>query len=274
MDYIKVDIKVNPVQPASEIVISYLAGIGFESFVDTPSGVEAYVGVEFFDETAFMEIMSDLPFEVSHKRERIAHRNWNQEWENDYEPIWINENCIVRAPFHQFISYPKYDLIIEPQMSFGTGHHETTRLMIESMLEMDMKEKKILDMGAGTGVLAILAEKMGAKDIMAIEIEDYAAENCVHNAKLNNCVHVNVENGDSSLIFKHKFDVIFANINLNVILKDLSTYVDALNPGGHILMSGFYEKDQFQIIEPLVAKGLLHLKTKHINNWANLHFRK
>ncbi|MFT4661479.1 MAG: ribosomal protein L11 methyltransferase [Patiriisocius sp.] len=274
MNYIAAHLKVTPPKPGSEILISLLSEIGFESFIETEDGLDAFIPVGQFDRENFIDTIGSDFFTTQYSIEEIEHTNWNKMWEEQYEPVFLAENCIIRAPFHELERKYEYEIVIQPQMSFGTGHHPTTALMVKTMLNLDLVGKEILDMGSGTGVLAVLAEKLGAKRVLAIEIDSHASQNCKDNVELNNCIHIDVENGDSAMIKGGKFDVIFANINLNVLLNDLELYVESLREGGQILLSGFYNNDEEQLIEPLKRLGLLEHSAKYIEHWTLLHFQK
>jgi len=274
MDYVALRCKVKPKNPGSDIVIGLLSEVGFESFVETEMGVDAFIPEANFEPGILTEKLANDFFSVDFEIEKIAHQNWNQKWEDDYPLVNIDNRCVIRAPFHEFNESVEYDILIQPQMSFGTGHHATTELMVREILSMNWSGKKVLDMGSGTGVLAILAEKMKAEQVLAIEIDEHAAINCQENVDRNNCIHIDVENGTSSQIKARTFDAIFANINLNVLLGDLKLYIDSLNPRGEILLSGFYFGDRMQLIEPLERLGLLQCTAKHIDNWSILRFQK
>ena len=197
--------------------------------------------------------------------------NWNEEWEKNFEPIEVDNTCRVRAPFHEYKEV-QYDIVIEPKMSFGTGHHETTFMVIQHLLETDVTGKKTLDMGCGTAILAILAEMKGAQPIDAIDIDNWCYLNSIENAERNNCKHISVYEGDASLLPGRTYDVIIANINRNILLNDMQVYVDCLNPGGTLLLSGFYEEDIPAIDESCSSKGLKLIKKHQKNNWVALKY--
>lgn len=273
--YIGYTFKVEPVQPGTEILIAELGFSGFESFVETPDGVIAYIQEADHSPTilASVQILSSNEFAITYKFETIAQTNWNAEWEKNFNPIVVDNQCAIRAPFHEPFDV-KYDIIIEPKMSFGTGHHETTHMMIQHILASDFTNKSVLDMGCGTGVLAILAEKKGARFLEAIDIDNWCYLNSLENVSRNDCHHINVLEGDASLLKGKQFDVIIANINRNILLNDLSAYVTCLNENGSLFLSGFYDSD-CELIESTC--NALNLKFEHKlkrNNWVALKFVK
>lgn len=273
--YIGYTFIVEPVQPGTEILIAELGFSGFESFVETPNGVIAYIQEADHFPTILdsVQILSSDEFAITYKFETIAQTNWNAEWEKNFNPIVVDNQCAIRAPFHEPFNV-KYDIVIEPKMSFGTGHHETTHMMIQHILASDFTNKSVLDMGCGTGVLAILAEKKGARFLEAIDIDNWCYLNSLENVSRNDCHHINVLEGDASLLKGKQFDVIIANINRNILLNDLSTYVTCLNENGSLFLSGFYDSD-CELIESTC--DALNLKFEHKlkrNNWVALKFVK
>ncbi|MCL4152991.1 UNVERIFIED_CONTAM: hypothetical protein GTU68_028847, partial [Idotea baltica] len=207
----------------------------------------------------------------SYTREEIEQVNWNSEWEKNFTPIEVDELVSIRAPFHPNPNL-KYDIVIEPKMSFGTGHHETTHMMVQHLLKMDLTNKKVLDMGCGTGILAILAEMKGATPLDAIDIDNWCYLNSIENVERNNCKHISVYEGDASLLINKKYDVIIANINRNILLNDIKIYADCLNAGGVLLLSGFYQED-IPIIDAEVSKFNMKLEEFiERNNWVALKY--
>jgi ribosomal protein L11 methyltransferase len=275
MGYIEVYFKLEPLLPAREILYAELGDKGFEAFEDEVDGVRAYIKQEQFTEFLLKDLMisgiEDQKVDVSIKT--IANQNWNALWESNFDPIIINSKCIIRAPFHA-IDKVEYDLIISPQMSFGTGHHETTFLMSKELFSLDLKSIDLLDMGSGTGVLAILAEKLGAKNIKAIDIEEGAYINTIDNCKLNNTKNIIVEKGDSELLEDSLFQVILANINKNILLQDISVYSSCLTKGGKLLLSGFFTTDVAELRNEASDNGLKFVKVEEKNNWAMLMLEK
>jgi len=273
--YIGYTFKVEPVQPGTEILIAELGFSGFESFVETPDGVIAYIQeVDHFATILdSIQILNSEEFVISYEFETIVQTNWNAEWEKNFNPIVVEDRCAIRAPFHEVFNV-EYDIIIEPKMSFGTGHHETTHMMIQHILAFDFTNKSVLDMGCGTGVLAILAEKKGATSLEAIDIDNWCYLNSLENISRNDCHHITVLEGDASLLEGKRFDVIIANINRNILLNDLSTYVTCLNENGSLFLSGFYDSD-CELIETTCHELDLKLEKKLTrNNWVALKFVK
>jgi len=275
MDYIKVSFQLEPILPAREILYAELGELPFESFEETSKGLEAYIQAPDYKEDMIQNLMIfSLPNQsVEIETEVIEQQNWNAVWESNFEQIIVNDKCIIRAPFHE-TSDIEFDIIISPQMSFGTGHHETTFLISNELFELDLENKSLLDMGCGTGVLAIIAKKLGANPIEAIDIEEWAYENTMDNNILNNIKGMTVLHGDAALLEGKKFDIILANINRNILLNDMSTYVSSLNEGGLILFSGFYETDVPSIQEAAEENGLIFVKKEVKNNWTMAQFKK
>jgi len=274
MDYIELACEVQPRQPASEILIAELADLGFESFVETDNGFLAYIPAPEFNENRVKETIANSQLTSELKKLHwnfIKDQNWNEQWEKSYDPIII-DNCIVRAPFHKPEKKFQFDIVIEPKMSFGTGHHATTSLMIEAMLDLNFEDTNVLDMGCGTSVLAILASMKGAKSVLAVDIEEWAYQNSLENAKQNKCDNITVLMGDSSVLEAKKFNVILANINRNVLLKDIPVYVNSLLKSGKLLLSGFFETDIPLLKQKAEAEGLVFNKQKLKNEWAMLEF--
>jgi len=275
INYIGYIFTVSPKEPATEILIAQLGFAGFESFVENESGVSAYIQEGDWNSNILedIQILNSDEFEISYVQEVIEQVNWNSEWEKNFKPIQVNDLVSIRAPFHDNPNL-KYDIVIEPKMSFGTGHHETTHMMVQQLIEMDLTNKKVLDMGCGTGILAIFAEMKGANPIDAIDIDNWCYLNSVENAVRNNCSHISVYEGDASLLKNKKYDVIIANINRNILLNDMQSYMDCLNPNGVILFSGFYKED-ISIIDTEVSKyGLKLERAIERNNWVSLKYIK
>ncbi len=273
MIYISYTFTVKPKEPATEILIAELGYAGFESFVENEDGVIAYIQKEehlitILDE---IQILQSDEFEISYVKEEIAQVNWNSEWEKNFNPIQVDDLVSIRAPFHEKTNH-KYDIIIEPKMSFGTGHHETTHMMVQQLLTLNLKDKRVLDMGCGTGILAIFSEIRGAKFIDAIDIDEWCYENTFDNLELNNCKKIDVYNGDASLLINKKYDLIIANINRNILLNDINIYADCLNNKGVLLLSGFYEED-IPLIDTEASKYQLKLDSIiERNNWVALKY--
>jgi ribosomal protein L11 methyltransferase len=271
--YIGYDFKVKPLQPAVEILIAQLGYAGFESFVETEDGVSAYIQKEEWNASILedIQILNSDEFTFEYSFNEIEQTNWNEEWEKNFNPIIVNDECSVRAPFHEKPN-TKYDIVIEPKMSFGTGHHETTHMMIQHILKTEVTNKSVLDMGCGTGILAILAEMKGAKPIDAIDYDNWCYVNSIENVERNKCHHITVLEGDAGLLVNKAYDVIIANINRNILLNDIAVYAQCLKPNGILLLSGFY-KDDIEAIEEECQKHMLKLvETLEENNWVSLKF--
>ena len=271
--YLGFHFSVEPKELGSEILVAELGELPFESFIDSDSGIVAYIQKQFWTENILddLHILSSAEFQVSYTIEEIDQVNWNEEWEKNFEAIEVDGICHVRAPFHPKTD-AKFDIVIEPKMSFGTGHHETTHMMIQHLLETDVAGKKTLDMGCGTAILAILAEMKGAKPIDAIDIDNWCYLNSIENAQRNNCTQISVYEGDADLLKGKKYDLIIANINRNILLNDMQTYVDCLNKDGILLLSGFYTEDIPFIDASCTEKGLTYVKKFERNNWVSLKY--
>ncbi|MDH3382150.1 MAG: 50S ribosomal protein L11 methyltransferase [Flavobacteriaceae bacterium] len=271
--YIGYEFKVTPLQPGVEIIIAELGFAGFESFVETEEGVTAYIQKEEWNHDILndIQILESDEFEITYTFNDIAQVNWNEEWEKNFSPIVVDDLCSVRAPFHEKPD-TIYDIVIEPKMSFGTGHHETTHMMIQHLLKNDFKDKSVLDMGCGTGVLAILAEMKGAKPIDAVDFDNWCYLNSIENVERNNCKHITVIEGDASVLINKKYDIIIANINRNILLNDMAVYASCLNKKGLLFLSGFY-CDDIPMIQQVCEKHMLKFEEKlERNNWVSLKF--
>lgn len=279
--YIEFDFKVTPVQPGVEILIAELGFAGFESFVETEYGVQAYILKKNWESDLLNEIqiLSNDEFSISFHQRDIDEVNWNEEWEKNFKPILVGESCYVRAPFHKSKEV-QYDVVIEPKMSFGTGHHETTYMMLKYILELDFTDKIVLDMGCGTSVLAILACKCGAQHADAIDIDKWCYENSMENIQRNKCQNIHAYQGTVnklehlSDIKNPKYDCILANINRNILLEDITTYVLHLKNEGELLISGFYTEDLDAIQKVAKEAKLKFVDNKTRNNWVAARFRK
>ncbi|HCE54884.1 MAG: 50S ribosomal protein L11 methyltransferase [Lutibacter sp.] len=273
--YISYTFKVSPKEPATEILIAELGEVGFESFVENEEGVEAFIQKTDWNSQVLDDIyvLNSKEFEISYEMQEIEQTNWNIEWEKNFNPIQVDGLVSIRAPFHENPNL-KYDIVIEPKMSFGTGHHETTHMMVQHLLDLDVDDKKVLDMGCGTGILAIFAEMKGAKPIDAIDIDNWCYQNSLENVERNNCKHIAVYEGNASLLKNKKYEVIIANINRNILLNDMHIYIDCLDENGVILLSGFYKED-IPVIDAEVSKyGLKLDKQIERNNWVSLKYVK
>ena len=272
--YIAYDFNVSPKEPATEMLIAQLGYVGFESFVEQDYGVTAYIQKQEWNSKILEDVfmLNSNEFNITFEYNEIAQTNWNEECEKNFNPIQVDDLVSIRAPFHTNPSL-QFDIVIEPKMSFGTGHHETTHMMVQHLLALDLDTKKVLDMGCGTGILAIFAEMKGAKPIDAIDIDSWCYENSLENIQRNNCNHITVYEGDASLL-KEKYDVIIANINRNILLSDMKTYTDCLNENGVLLLSGFYKEDIVIIEDEVTKYGLTFETMIQRNNWVALKYVK
>jgi ribosomal protein L11 methyltransferase len=278
MDYQKVIISIEPFQEwLCDVLNSQLAEIGFNSFVEIENGIEAYIPAPECNPNALEEVLlpykEDFDFIV--ETEFIKDQNWNEEWEKNYfKPLVIKNECVVRAPFHSEYPKAKYEIIIEPNMAFGTGNHETTEMMLEYVLEEELKGKIVLDMGCGTGILGILASMKGTEKVTAIDIDEWSFKGTKDNSVLNNIGNIKVKHGDVSLLGDEKYDYIFANIQKNVLIADLPVYTKCLKENGKIFLSGFYENDIQDIKSTAEKQELTDAGYKIKNNWVAHVFKK
>jgi len=272
MKYIELSFSFSQNTDFADIVVAKLNEIEFESYVETQDGVDAYIQESLFNQEKLNEVIEDLQslFQFEYTIKEIKQENWNQQWEENFNPVEINKDCFIRAHFHDKIDC-KYEIIITPKMSFGTGHHETTFLMMNEMFHIDFNNKKVLDMGCGTGILAILSKMLGSSITQAIDIDEWSYENSVENATLNNTEDINFSLGDVTAI-KGAFDVVLANINRNIILEDISKYIDSLNENSDLLLSGFLSQDVIIIRDKVESLGLSFVSHKNKNKWNLLHF--
>lgn len=272
-NYIGYHFVIEPKELGSEILIAELGETAFESFIENENGISAFVQKKLWSNDILenIEILKSNDFKITYSFDEIEQINWNEEWEKNFEAIDVKGICHVRAPFHEKTN-AAFDIIIEPKMSFGTGHHETTHMMIEHLLETDVTNLKTLDMGCGTAILAILAELKGAKPIDAIDIDNWCYLNSIENVQRNNCSNITVFEGDAALLTDKNYDLIIANINRNILLNDMQYYVNCLNKNGILLLSGFYEEDIPYIEKCCTEKGLSFEKKLSKNNWVSLKY--
>lgn len=270
-------------QPCTEIVNDVLSAVlgdaGFDSFIESVSGLTAYIQQVAFDEKTLKKAIKEFPIEkteISYSWKEAEDKNWNEEWEkNFFQPIIIGNKCAIHSTFHKDIPKTEYDIIINPQMAFGTGHHETTSLIISELLEADLQGKSLLDMGCGTSILAILAQMRGASPITAIDIDSWCVSNSKENIVLNHAIGIEVELGDASLLEKKgPFDIIIANINRNILLHDMTAYVARMNSNAELYMSGFYIEDISMIKDKAQSLGLKFIDSKEKNRWASIKLLK
>jgi len=278
MDYIELNCEIKPFeQLSSEILVARLSDLGFESFVENDNGITAYIQSQLFNTELFKQIeqISIPNTQINFNKKLIKDQNWNETWEKNYfEPVLIADKCLIRSTFHKNTPKTKFEILIDPKMSFGTGHHETTFLMIEEILDMDLNDKNVLDMGCGTGILAILSAQKGAKKIWAIDIDEWSYNNSLENIKLNSIKNVNVELGDKKLIENKYYNIIYANINKNVLITDIPVYTTRIHTGGKLLLSGFYKEDYDDINKIATENGLQLTNRREKNNWVMLNYLK
>ena len=265
--------------PSSDIqhdmLTTMLAEIGFDSFMDESHTLKAYCSAENRDDIAVDNLLSDPAFQGIQllNVEEMPDKDWNELWEASYQPVVVNERCRVRAPFHEPDTSFEFDLVIEPKMSFGTANHETTAQIIQLMLETDFQGKEVLDMGSGTAVLAILAKKLGATRTVAIDNDEWAYRNAFTNCELNGISDIEIVLGDA-LAIQGQYDVVLANINRNILLRDMHYYVDAMRTNAHIFFSGFYTEDLESIKTEAERLGLRYCRHLSRNNWVAAEFMK
>ncbi|GAB4036398.1 50S ribosomal protein L11 methyltransferase [Spirosoma jeollabukense] len=275
MNYIELQLRLSP--DYTDILTAELAELGFESFVETDAGLNAYITEPDFDEKAVQELIAkyDSQTAIAYEVSSLEKRNWNAEWERDYEPIEVASQVRVRASFHTMEARFRYDIIINPKMSFGTGHHETTAMMLEQQLSLDFADKAVLDVGSGTGILAVLAAKMGAQNVLAFDIEEWAVENARENAELNDCPQVTVFQGAIADVDpSNRYDIVLANINRNVLLAEIPMYTNLLKAEGYLVVSGFYEHDAPDIQQKAIEAGLRPVRSMTNREWTSLVFQK
>jgi ribosomal protein L11 methyltransferase len=278
MNYLELNIRIEPREPWSEIVVAQLADLGFESFVDTEKGVSAYGPVDNIDMDLVIQdsILSgnDLDYTIKFDQRIIPYQNWNAIWESDFEPVEVEDYLTILAPFHEKENRKGMTIQIKPQMSFGTGHHQTTWLMSKALFELDSIPENVLDMGTGTGVLAILAEKLGAKSILAIDIEEWSAINAKENCLLNECSHIDTVCGDIDLIEGKTFGLIIANINKNVLKAQIPHYSSSLENGGVLILSGFFDTDVKELLDFAADYNLGENKIFSKETWGGIQLIK
>lgn len=271
-DYQQIRLDITPCdENITDLFAAFLADCGYESFVPDETGLTAYINSTLFNKEDVESIIADFPMEVDAKLtvDFIEGKDWNEEWEKNYfQPILIADQCVIHSTFHKDVPNAKYDIVIDPKMAFGTGHHSTTSLILQTLLETDMKGKSVIDMGTGTGILAILSAMLGAEKVTGIEIDPGAYENALEHVELNN-VNVDVLLGDATRLNElQPADIFIANINRNIILADISSYRKNLKPGGIMLLSGFYESDIAMIERAANALGLEVVSYKEDKDWV------
>ena len=273
-NYLEFNFKIEPLQPWNEILMAELIEIGFDSFTEEHDGILAYIQKETFKEEELKEVhlLQNPEIKISYTFQEMPNINWNEEWEKNFSPINVEDKVSIRAEFHGNQNLP-HEIIIQPKMSFGTGHHATTYLMIQQMLDMDFENKTVLDMGCGTSVLAIFAKQQGAGKTVAIDIDEWSVENSIENAARNS-VELEISQGTAENLGSENFDIILANINRNILISDIPTYVSVLNSGGQLLLSGLCFFDVDDILEVCTAQNLTLQKKLQREEWVSLLLEK
>lgn len=280
MKYLEFTFRTVPcTEVVNDVLSAVLGEVGFESFVEQPDGIAAYIQQPLFDEAALREALAAFPLpdaQVDYTYTEAEDKDWNEEWEkNFFQPILIGDRCVIHSTFHKDVPRTEYDIVINPQMAFGTGHHETTSLIIGELLDNDLRGKALLDMGCGTSILAILARMRGAAPCTAIDIDEWCVRNSLENIALNGVDGISVFQGDaSSLADKGPFDVVIANINRNILLNDMKHYVSRMSPHAELYMSGFYVDDIPAIREEAERNGLRFVHHREKNRWATVKFER
>lgn len=275
MQYTRFTLQANNLNNEYEILMALLGEIGFDSFEETEEALLAYIPSKNANQELLDETLDNLSFKVRYKTEEVAEQNWNAVWESNFEPVIIAGRCHIRAPFHLSRPDIAYELVIEPKMSFGTAHHETTALMIGYLLDIPPVGHRLLDMGSGTGILAILAQKLGATEIEAIDNDEWAFHNALENVAQNNTLYTTVRLGDAMILEgMDPFDTIYANINRNILLADMDRYNQVLKKGGSIFMSGFYFDDLQMVEAKASCLGWSNTEIREKNKWVAVRFCK
>ena len=273
-NYLEFNFKIEPLQPWNEILMAELIEIGFDSFTEEHDGILAYIQKETFKEEELKEVhlLQNPEIKISYTFQEMPNINWNEEWEKNFSPINVEDKVSIRAEFHGNQNLP-HEIIIQPKMSFGTGHHATTYLMIQQMLDIDFENKTVLDMGCGTSVLAIFAKQQGAGKTVAIDIDGWSVENSIENAARNS-VELEISQGTAENLGSENFNIILANINRNILISDIPTYVSVLNSGGQLLLSGLCFFDVDDILEVCTAQNLTLKKKLQREEWVSLLLEK
>jgi len=276
MNYTEVDFLITPLEPWRDILMAELGELGYDSFEETPGGVKGYILSERFDRKALPELLTlrDPHASVSYTVRAVEPRNWNAEWERSFTPVEVGKEVRIRAEFHPSVPGFAHELVITPRMAFGTGHHATTRMMVQAMLGLDLRGQAVCDLGCGTAVLAVLAEKLGAKEVLAIDIDAFAVENADHNVGLNGCHAITVEKGTVADLKGRRYGTILANIERNTLMRDMEAMRDALLPGGALLLSGFVVDDRHMMVQSAKQAGLLVEERLNEGEWALIGCRR
>lgn len=273
--YIEYHFTIHPLQPASDILMAELGELRFESFVEGDKGIWGYIRKEDWHPDILEKagILHNPEFQIDYSFTEVEPQNWNATWEKDFTPIHLGTRCVVRAPFHTQTS-AEFDIVIAPKMSFGTGHHETTQMMLQHLINQDLNGQSVLDMGCGTGVLAILAAMKGALHIDAVDIDPWCYLNALENINRNSQEHIQVYEGSSDFLQDQSYDLILANINRNILLEDIPAYARHLKPAGKLILSGFYREDLPLITDKCNKEGLSAQEELQQNNWVAAVFQQ
>lgn len=276
MSYIEVSFEIEPFEPWSDVLSAELGEVGFESFIEEDGKLKAYITEELYDESVMKGVDSfhTEGVQITYDTKELEQQNWNQQWESNFNPVFVDDEICVRATFHESAPDYKYEIVIDPKMSFGTGHHSTTHLILSSMRSIDFEGKSVLDMGSGTGVLAIFAAMKGAKPVYAIDIDEWCSINAQENAERNGVGHIQISQGSKEKIQGLKVDVILANINRNILLDQMQTYSKALNSNGELHVSGFYSEDVVVLVQEANKYGMSFVESKSRNDWTTIKFIK
>lgn len=280
MKYLEFVFRTTPcTETVNDVLSAVLGEVGFESFIEQTDGIAAYIQKQLFNEESLKEALAEFPLpntQIEYSYQDAEDKDWNEEWEkNFFQPIIIGDRCIIHSTFHRDVPKAEYDIVINPQMAFGTGHHETTSLIINELLDSNLQGKSLLDMGCGTSILAILARMRGATSCTAIDIDEWCVRNSLENIALNHVDNITVFQGDaSSLADQGPFDVVIANINRNILLNDMKHYIARMNSEAELLMSGFYVADIPAIQAEAERNGLHFIHHKEKNRWAVVKFKK
>jgi len=275
MQYKELTIRLTPRDPYADILMAFLGEVGFESFVETDDGFLAYIELDNYpDFIDWPDIIKDQKVKLEYSEADIAEQNWNTQWESNFQPVLIEDKCYVRATFHPEEKKHPYEIVIDPKMSFGTAHHETTYMMAALIMKYPMAGCSVLDMGSGTGILAILAEKRGAENVLAVDNDPWSFENAGENIANNSCRHIEALLGNAESISGKSFDIILANINRNILLADMASYAETLKPGGLLFLSGFYTEDIEFILPAAEKSGMYLLEKMERNRWTALVIKK
>ncbi|WP_333818613.1 50S ribosomal protein L11 methyltransferase [Ohtaekwangia sp.] len=275
MYYTRLQVICNP--DFSEILMAEIAEVGFDTFMETEKGFEAYVELEKYDKERLLEVKERYgqQFPLVFYLDRIEKQNWNEEWEKSYQPIIVEDLCLIRAEFHKIEKDYPYVITITPKMSFGTGHHQTTYLMVKAQLDIDHQQKRVMDAGCGTAILSIMASKRGAKEVIAFDIDEWSVINGNENIEVNQCTNISLQQGKlQELNITGTFDIILANINKNVLLSEIKLYQQYLLPGGLLLLSGFYTHDIDDLLKECAAFNLQEARRDERETWASLLLKK